>query len=466
MSSTLLRTFQDLQKVGIDEEARIKFCREAIDAYKSGELYQTASDATEYAKWRNPTIMKYKKLLYTMSGKAVPDNYTANHKCASNFFNRFITQENQYLLGNGVNFEDDKTKDALGTDFDSRLQEAGKWALIGAVAFGFWNFDHLEVFKATEFCPLYDEEDGSLKAGIRWWRINREKPLRFTLFEMDGYTDYIASDRDKGKVLNEKKTYIQIAESSPADGVKIYDGGNYPGFPIVPLWGNQYHQSEIVGIRGQIDAYDLIKSGFANDLDDASMIYWTLENAGGMTDMDLAKFIERMKTVKAAVVDGDDGAKATAHTIDVPYQSRDTYLKRLENDMYNDFMALNVSQISASNVTATQINAAYEPLNSKVDEFEYCVIEFIQGILRLIGIEDNPTFQRSKIVNQNEETQMVLTAANYLDDETILKKLPWLTADEVEQILNNRDKEDMERFRDEDPDEEDEEKKNPLGFNS
>lgn len=449
MNSTVLRTYQDLLGITGSEDSRIKFCKEAIDAYKASEEYVTARDATEYAKWRNPTIMQYQKLLYTMKGKAVPDNYTANHKCASNFFNRFITQENEYLLGNGVTFTDSKTKEKLGADFDTRLQEAGKWALIGAVSFGFWNYDHLEVFKSTEFCPLYDEEDGALKAGIRWWRINSQKPLRITLYELDGYTEYIIrteGSKDIYEVHNPKRTYIQVEESSPAEGTKIYDYTNYPGFPIIPLWGNQYHQSEIVGIRGQIDAYDLIKSGFANDLDDCSMIYWTIQNAGGMTDMDLAKFIEHMKTVKAAAVDGEDGAKAEAHTLEVPYQSRETYLKRLENDMYNDFMALNVAQISAQNVTATQINAAYEPLNSKVDEFEYCVIDFIQGILRLIGIEDNPTFQRSKIVNQNEETQMVLMAANYLDDETILKKLPWLTPEEIKEIIGKRDEDDFNRF--------------------
>ena len=415
--------------------------------HKSSAMYKIAFDAEEYDRQRNVTIMSYQKLLYTISGQAVPDNYTANHKVASNFFNRFVTQENQYLLGNGMTLDDQKAKEKLGADFDTRLQKAGRNALVQGVAFGFWNNDHLEVFKLTEFVPLYDEENAALMAGIRFWQVDRDKPLRATLYELDGYTDYIKRNNRSMEVLHEKRTYKQIVRQSEVDGVEILDGENYPGFPIVPLWGNEHRQSELVGLRQSIDCYDLIKSGFANDLDDASMIYWTLNNAGGMDDIDLAKFVERMKTVKAAVIDGDNGTTAEAHTIEVPYMSRVAYLEKLENDMYNDFQALNVAQLSAAQKTATEIRAAYQPLDNKVDKFEYCILDFLQGIFVLAGIEGTPTFQRSRIANQLEETQMVLMAAQYLDDETVLKHLTWLTPEEVDEILKRRDAEDFNRFK-------------------
>lgn len=441
-----IKTYQDLQAL-ISDDSKKGFIIDAINEYKATSMFSWAVEGDLYSRQLNSTIMKYQKLLYTMTGKAVPDNFTANHKCASNFFSRFVTQENQYLLGNGVTFSNDATKKKLGgTDFDTQLQKAGKAALVSGISYGFFNLDHVDIFKATEFVPLWDEETGALMAGIRFWQIADNKPLRATLYELDGYTEYIKRGNKTAEILKEKRAYKQIIRSSVVDGTEIYDGENYPSFPIVPLWGNPDHQSELVGLKGQIDAYDLIKSGFANDLDDASMIYWTLENAGGMDDIDLAKFIEHMKTVKAAVIDGGDGAKAEAHTLEIPYQSRETYLTRLENDMYNDAMALNVNQISAGNVTATAINAAYEPLNNKADQFEYCIDEFIKGLLDLIGIEDDPVFKRSKIVNQTEETNMILAAAQYLDNETILKHLPFLLPEEIDGILNNLVEEEAERF--------------------
>lgn len=401
-------------------------------------------DAEEYDRQRNVTIMQYRRLLYTLEGHPVPDNFSANYKLCSNFFNRFVTQENQYLLGNGVILENDSNKARLGADFDQRVQETGRNALVQGVGFGFWNFDHLEAFKLTEFVPLYDEENGALMAGIQFWQIAPNKPLRATLYELDGFTEYIKRKAEEIQIKAPKRAYRQIEKTSEMDGSQIYDLGNYPGFPIVPLWGNTHRQSELVGMREAIDCYDLIKSGFANDLDDASMIYWTLQNAGGMDDVSLKQFVERLKTVKAAAV--DDGVTAEAHTMDVPYQSRVAYLERLEHDLYRDAQILDIDSLSAASKTATEINAAYQPMDNKVDQYEYCVLDFLQGIFKIAGIEDNPTFKRSKITNQLEQTQMVLMAAQYLDDETILNKMPWMTPEEVQDALDRRDETEQKRF--------------------
>ena len=437
--------------VGEDEKERMRFIRAAIDEHKSSAEYRIAFDAEEYDRQRNVTICRYQKFLYTLSGQAVPDNYSANYKLASNFFNRFVTQENQYLLGNGVMLEDSKHKEALGKDFDNKLQSMGRNALVQGVSFGLWNLDHLDVFKLTEFVPLYDEETGALMAGIRFWQIDADKPLRAVLYETDGYTDYIRPKNDDMQVKTEKQPYKLIRKKSEACAEEVLHGENYSGFPVVPMWGNPHHQSELVGLRQSIDAYDLIKSGFANDLDDAATIYWIINNAGGMDDLDMAQFLERLKTVKAAALNADDGVSAEAHTIDVPYESRVAYLQRLESDMYKDYQALDVTNLVGGEKTTVEIKAAYQPLDNKVDQYEYCVLDFLEELFKLVGIEDNPTFKRSRIVNQLEETQMILTAAQHLDDETILKHLPFLTQDEVDEIQKRKAEEDLDRMGGNDP---------------
>ena len=442
-----MKTYQDLLGIGEAEAKRIEFVLAAINEYKGSNIYREGVVAYEYAKHRNVTIGQYQKLLYTVQGKAVPDNYSANWKMASNFFHRFVTQEMQYLLGNGITWVNEDTAEALGGQFDIQLQKAGKNALIGGVSFGFWNLDHLEVFKVTEFVPLYDEENGALCAGIRFWQLAADKPMRATLYELDGYTEYMWN-ASKGSVLKEKRGYVELSRTSEADGTEIYDYENYPGFPIVPLWGNPNHQSELVGLREAIDCYDLIKSGFANDLDDSSQIYWILQNAGGMDDVDLAKFVERMHTVKAAAVE-DSGAKAEAHTVEVPYASREALLERISGDLYRDAMALDTKQIAGGAVTATQIRAAYEPLNSKTDEFEYCVHEFLDGILELAGITDEaPSFTRSMMINRSEEIQSVLQAATALDGDYVTRKLLTILGDgdKADEMIEKLHAEELERF--------------------
>ena len=52
------------------------------------------------------------------------------------------------------------------------------------------------------------------------------------------------------------------------------------------------------------------------------------------------------------------------------------------------------------------------------------------------------------IVNQLEETQMVLSAAQYLDDELVIKKLKWITPEEADELLKRKDNDNVSRFDD------------------
>lgn len=448
-----MRTFNDLLEVGENEANRMQFVYEAISEHKSSDLYKTAQIADEYDRKQNRTIVQFQKLLYDATGKAIPDNVSANYKITSGFFNRFTTQQVQFLLGNGVTWEDETTKDYLGEDFDKQLQVAAKASLGAGVSFGFYNYDHLEVFTALEYVPLYDEENGALMAGIRFWQVDAQKPLRATLYEIDGITEYIWEDGE-GRILKEKRPYILTLISTGVDEAEIFAGENYPTFPIVPLWANPHRQSELVGLREQIDAYDLIKSGFCNTIDEASFIYWTINNAGGMDEIDLAEFVQRLKTIHAANVE-DTGATAQANSLEAPHEGREALLDRLAKDMYADYMALNVDEIKGGANTATQIRAAYEPMNNKADQFEYCVIEFLQGILSVAGLEDNPTFTRSYLVNTTEEITVLLQAAQYLDDEYVTRKILTLLgdADKADEIIASMDEYDYQRIAGEEPEE-------------
>lgn len=301
----------------------------------------------------------------------------------------------------------------------------------------------MDLFRLTEFVPLWDEETGALRAGIRFFQVDADKPLRLTLYGEDGYTEYIQRKGEPLEVRTDKQPYRTLVRTDGLGSVELLPGDPYPAFPIIPMYGNQERQSELVGLRNGIDSYDLIKSGFANDLDDASMIYWALENAGGMTDMDLARFKERMHTIGVAAM--DDGATAQAHTVEVAYQSRVAYLDRLEQDMYSDYQALNVTALTGGEKTATEIAAAYQPFDSKCDAFEYCVLEFLERLFALVGIDDEPSFRRSRIINQREETEMVLMAAEHLDEETLLSKLPWLSPEEVQNVLDRKQAEEAQR---------------------
>lgn len=423
-------TYQDFLREATTDENKINFIQKAINQHINSDDYKKAVEAYEYYRQRNTAIMQYQKILYTVTGKPIEDVFSANHKTTSNFFYKIITQMIQYSLGNGLTFENENVKEKFTGDIDLKIKKIFRYAAIEKIAFGFYNNGNLECFKVTEFVPLWDEEDGSLKAGIRFWQIDSSKPLRATLFELDGYTEYIREKNQPMRILKDKQKYIKYKQTSEIYGTEIFEGENYPTFPIIPAYCSDKKQSMLEGIKEQIDAYDFIKSGFANDLDDATQIYWLLQNTGGMDDVDLAKFMQRLKTTKIANIDADEGGALTPYTVQVPYQSREVYLERLEKDIYNDAMALNVSGIQAGNITATQIKAAYEDINLRADAFEEQVLEFMQKVFELAGVENEKiTFNRSKVVNTSEEIQTILSTGDLLPIEYKIKKILALLGD-------------------------------------
>ena len=440
-------TYNDLLEIGENERDRMEFVLDAIKEHKSSELYKTAYDAELYYKHQNPTIMRFQKFVYNQFGQKVPDIWSPNNKIASNWYNYFTTQAVSYLLGNGVTFKNEANKKKMGKDFDKRVQDVATHAKNGGVAFGFWNNDHVECFSINEFVPLKDEDDSLVKAGIRFWQIDDSKPLRATLYELDGYTDYIKRKNEEIEILVSKRPYVNVSVSTKAEGEINFTGRNYPGFPIVPLY-NVNEQSDLVGNRGTIDAYDLMVSGLINNVSDGEFIYWILKNCGGMNEVDDARFIEQLKLTRVAHADGDDGASVEAHNVNVEFQATAEALDRLENQLFKDFMALKVDDISAG-ATNDQIQAAYEPINQKTDLFEYQVTDFIQGILKLAGIEDAPTYTRSQMSNQAETLEKVLQSAEYLDDEYVTTKILTLLgdADKAQEVLKRKDAEAADRYK-------------------
>lgn len=455
-------TYQDF----IDDGGGNQAITNAITHHLNSDMYKIAKSADEYDHQRNETIVNYVRMIFTMTGTPVEDFTASNNKLCSNFFHRLNTQRCTYLLGNGVSFSDhkeetigedgvavttDTTKEKLGSRFDTDLKKAGYNALIHGVSFGFWNVDRLHVFPLTEFVPLWDEETGTLRAGVRFWRLDDAKPMIAVLYEEDGYTKF----KSKSKVgidLEEivpKRPYKVTVSITEEDGEEIIGEENYGSLPIVPLWGSDLHQSTLVGMREKIDSFDLIRSGFANDLTDCAQIYWILENCGGMSDTELARFRDRLKINHIAVVDTEN-SKATPYTQDIPYNARAAYLAEIRAGIYEDFGALDVHTVAAG-ATNDHIDAAYQPMDEEADNFEYRVIEFVQQILSLVGIEDTPIFKRNRISNQTEQTNMVLSAAEYLDAETVLRKLPFITVDEVAEILARKDQEAADTFAQENP---------------
>ena len=369
-----MKTYQEFQTAVANGDL-LEFIRIAINDHKASKDYKIALDADEYEAERNVTINEYVRWLYNSLGQKVVDFTAANNRIASNFLHRLVTQRITYSLGNGVSFSSEQgasIKQQLGNKFDTVLFKAARYARLHKVSFLFWNLDHIDYFKFTEFFPLYDENDGRLKAGMRFWSLDWEKkPVTVVLYEADGYTKYRTKPGSVGLDLMEyepKRAYKQTIARNEVDPDEVIGESNYSDIPIVPFWGSSAHQSDLVGMRAKIDAYDLVKSGFANDLEECQEIFWIIGNALGETDETLTKFRDRLKLQHMAVMDTDNSS-ITPYRMEVPVTARKELLDSLHNQLYDDYGALDVHTIS-SGTTNDHIDASYQPVDEEADDFE------------------------------------------------------------------------------------------------
>lgn len=437
-------TFQDFQH---DCSEGVAYgVQTAIKHHLNSRELRIAKTADLYDRQRNKTIMEYCKILYS-NGRYSADAEATNNKLCSNFFNRLNTQRVTYSLGNGITFSGDGVKEKLGIDFDTRMKNAGYLSCIHGLSFLFWNLDHLHVFKYTEFAPLWDEDTGALRAGVRYWQVDPDKPMIAVLYEEDGFTKFKGNKSGTElTVIEEKRSYRLTLRQAAADPEpEIIGEENYGSLPIVPLYGNRLQQSTLVGMQSKIDAFDLIQSGFANDLTDCAEIYWLVSNAGGMSDKELISFRDRLKNHRIANVDNADDVSITPYTQEIPTTARQTFLTEIRNSIYEDFGALDVHAVAAG-ATNDHIDAAYQPMDENADDFEYQIIEAVQQILALQGIEDTPLFKRNRVSNQMEQVEMVVQTVNIIGEEAAIRHLPFITPEEADEILKTNAADDLGRF--------------------
>ena len=465
-------TYQDFIKA----TDRVAFITNAISEHRKSEAFQTAVDAELYDKQQNSTINSVVRTIYTAAGLQIEDPTSSNNKIASNFFHRLNTQRVAYLLGNGVSFTDhitkvenpdgtvdtfDETKEAFGDDFDTTLYSVAysgeicgsSYAYITDAGEGKYN---IHLYKLTEFVPLLDEFDGSLRAGIRFWSLEwGKRPVTAVLYEEDGITEYRTKDGKQGLDIEEyipKRPYNIITRTTEAGGTEVIGGENTFGrLPIIPYYAaNQ--QSTLIGMKASIDAYDLIQSGFANDLQDCAQIYWLIGGALGTTDENAKKFRETLLFQHIGVVDADNST-VTPYVQEVPFEARKAFLDTIRASIYENFGGFDIKQITGQTAerTATEIEASYNPMDEEADAFETRVTRFLRQLLAMVGIEDVPQYKRNRIANQLEQTQMVVMAAEWLSQRAVLEKLPWITVDEVDTILAEKSGEVDERQEDTTP---------------
>lgn len=443
-------TYQDLLKRGNDEFRRIEFIKAAIQEHINSPEYRIAEKANAYYRHANPDIANFEKIIYDFMGIAHKDTISTNTKLANAYYPLIIDMGTSHLLANGIAFEDTDLKEQLGSNFDKVIKDIFTDCRNCGVSYGYYNGNAKKLihFKYTEFKALLDEESGMICAGIRFFRIDAEKPLMVTLYERDGYTEYIQPQGEEMRVRNAKQRYDGIVYSNAIEGNYSIDADEKSILPIYPMY-NILKQSAIAGNINILFAIDMIDSGLINNLHEADMIYWILQGYGGMDAVDDQNFLVHLLKNHVAHTD-NEGQTITPHQINVQYSANEAGAVRLKRMLFDNMRGVMAEVLSAGNLTATAISSAYsaQRLNSGLLEDE--VREFLQGIFRIMGEDENAkiSFSYYETINQSEAIQNVLASAQYLGEKVPTRLLASLNGviDDLDSIEEEKAENEMAQF--------------------
>lgn len=446
-------TYQDWLTMGGGAEN----ARTIVNNYKGSDDFLLGVDANRYFAGENPSLDS--KFLLKLDSHIETDAETGEkrkvrdrvkiegNRIASNFLRRFVCQQNQFLLGNGVQLDDDAKKTQLGIGFDKALEAIGERAILHGVAYGFWNLDHLEVMPAVKdglsgCVALLDEMTGEPMTVLQFWQLSSSRPMYVRCFEPDGVTLWFY-DKDGDHIAEPKRAYKHKIRTDMM-GARVIGVENWSALPVIPLYANNEHESELTAsIRSKINAYDRIMSDYGDNLDRANDVYWVLNNFGGSAD-DALQIVQDIQALKVAMTisDGAGTSSAEPHTIDVPYAARQTALTILQKELYADFMALNMDELTGGSLTNVAIETAMTNLNLKCDRFEWQCFQFVQKVLALIGVQTEAiSFTRQQIVNRPETVAAIMQMRSDIDIRTALKLNPYIPDDSIDEIIANMDAE-------------------------
>lgn len=443
-------------------------------------------------------ILQYRVFYYNADGKLVEDTSRSNIKIPHPFFTELVDQEVQYMLSGKDGFIktdipelQDRLDEYFDDDFNSELNDV----LTGAVSKGFdymfayMNADGRLAFQHADSMGVVEvrakDTDDGCEYVIYWYvdRIAKENKVIKRIQVWDVKNVYYFVQEEEGKLIpddcfkpyagDKRNVRPHIVYTKGDDNQVYYD--NFGFIPFFRLDNTRKQWSGLKPIKALIDDYDLMSCGLSNNLADFDHPLHVIK---GFQGDNLEELQQNLKTKKMIGVDADGGVEV--HTVNIPYQARQTKMQEDEKNIYRFGMGFNSAQLGDGNVTNVVIKSRYALLDLKCNKLEIRLKQFLKKILKVVINEINRVdgtdyqmkdvwfdFQREVMTNASDnaliektdaETQQIkvntiLNVAQALDDETILQAICDILdldyedislkvqqqdeAEQAEQMLNN-----------------------------
>jgi len=409
-------------------------------------------------------IKEYRVFFVNADGQLQEDKTKSNIKISHPFFTELVDQEVQYMLSGKDGFVKSDLPDLQqeldayfndNEDFMSELYET----LTGCISKG---FDYMYAYKNADGKTAFQWADSmgvvevdakyaedKLDHIIFWYveRVDKEGKKVKRIQDWDSQQAFFYVQVDDGKIIVDDS----VQHNPRPHTLYKKDGDDstyYEGFGFIPFFRLDNCKKQFSGlkpIKHLIDDYDLMSCGLSNNIQDTNEALYVVK---GFQGDNLDELMINMKAKKHVGVDEDGGVEI--HTIDIPYQARQTKLDLDEKNIYRFGMGFNSAQLGDGNITNIVIKSRYALLDLKCNKLEIRLKQFMRKLLKVVLAEINTEqgtdyqqkdvyfdFEREVMTNAADNAQIELTdaqkqqvqittmlnLASYLDNETLMQNI-------------------------------------------
>lgn len=433
-----------------------------------------------------------KKVRYDHCGsRSKQNNKLSNAKMHKNFMRKLTRQKVTYLLGKpfSIDTDNEEYKKILEEEyFDKYMYRLVFNLLKEAIKEGinwinvYYNEEGKLCFRripGNQVKPFWaDREHTKLSQLIHYYEIEvfegseTKNVVYADYYSTSGVIHYIKKDegfvRDSERPTEEGNFTLYVPETedkTDKDGKiieivpKLDEDGNpilkpqqmvWDKIPWVPLKYNEEETSLLKYIKPYQDEYEKLISAIVDiiiDIPDAIKVF---KGYGGA---DLEELTEKISQFRAVLVDIDGDVSSLDTKFDITASS--SLLDRIRKDAYEDGAGVDMQSDNTGDKSGVGLKFLYSDLDLDSEELEQELNTFFEWLLWFIDFDINLksnadyfeeevtfSYNRTLIINESEQIDMINNSRDMLPDSVLLPKHPFVEdVTEVEEAIEEEEKE-------------------------
>lgn len=455
----------------MDLEGAKKLIKANISTH--AEFVIKAMEAKRYYKNENDILINGSKTLQKSDIKKASEKLedtpmrNADNRISHNFHGLLVNQKAAYIFTAPPLFDvgqqevNKRITEVLGDKYPKVCKDLCINASNASVAWlHYWKNNKGEfkyaVVDSEQIIPVWSSDlEKELKSVMRVYSRLEEDGNLYKIYEIWTENECQAFSKLESLTLDKNLSFYDVINFSVVETSEESTYRHEMGrVPFIPFFNNNLETSDLKNIKGLIDTYDKVYSGFSNDLEDIQEIIFILSGYGGTN---LKEFLQDLKKYKTVKLDADEEKPGLSTlTIDIPVEAREKLLTMTRKEIFEQGQGVDPQPEAFGNKSGEALKFMYALLELKAGlletEFRLGFGEFIRAICRYLNTPCEmitQTWTRTSIKNDTEISDICKNSVGIVSNKTILKNHPLVeNAEEEEKQLAKEKRELEEQYTD------------------